>query len=269
MVNNKKFKIALIVFLSLFYLGLGLTSIGHIFRFWDISNNWIYHIILGVGNALGIISSILLLFFPKEYGVNVYGWIIFILTTLIEIVGNIYYNYAVTDPNSTNFILLHDFLKTIFDEYNLSIDFSAKLRAYNSIVVGLWLPLTHIAVFGALARIIETYNLNIEKDIIKVDEPELNNNEDSSVINNEQVNNDTVETSNSTVNEQVDIDEGSIKKNNEVFTSNDSINNPLVEDDITETETFIVNEQPQNETIVDSFETNNIEEADNEEKKNL
>lgn len=263
MVNNKKFKIALIVFLSLFYLGLGLTSIGHIFRFWDISNNWIYHIILGVGNALGIISSILLLFFPKEYGVNVYGWIIFILTTIIEIVGNIYYNYAVTDPNSTNFILLHDFLKTIFDEYDLSVDFSAKLRAYNSIVVGLWLPLTHIAVFGALARIIETYNLNIEKDIIKVDEPELNDIEEVSSVVNEQVSHEIL---NPSVKEPVDTDSEIIELDNEVLVSND-LNDTLVEDNIPEA--LIVNEQVENEPIVDSFEINNTEEVDNEEKKNL
>ena len=248
MVNSKTFKISLIIFLSLFYVLLGVTSIGHIIKFWDISNNWVYPQILGVGNAIGILAAILLSFFPKEYGVMRTGYIIFALTAIVEIIGNIYYNYAVTNPNGAEFVLLMDFLKPLFNKYETSIDYVGTLRTYNAIFQGLWLPLTHIAVFNALARVIETYHLVVKKELVEVhdneitikseivEDSELNNTLDNNTQNDPHPDKDKdiEEEKNITINEEVTEDilpiTDDVTLNDSDMVSNEDINAEVIEE---------------------------------------
>jgi hypothetical protein len=156
--NSKLFKITTVFFLSAFFLGLGATSIGHVVTFWEISNSNFYSLLLAVGNAFGIISSILLTFYTKEYHLGVVSKLILGLTAVIELFGNIYYHYVTIDPQSDSFKNWIALFNPIFNNFNIGADFESKMRSYTAIVEGAWLPLTHILVFFAISRILANWN---------------------------------------------------------------------------------------------------------------
>jgi hypothetical protein len=158
MFQSRTYKIVVITLLAFFFLGLGATSIGHIIKFWKISNSWYYAEILAAGNALGIISSIMILFFPKEYNVKYLGYGIFFLTFLIEAVGNVFYNFITMNPTSSLYMNWLDMLKPIVNPYDAMIDYPRTMRSMTALLQGLWIPFTHIFVFGALSKILEHFN---------------------------------------------------------------------------------------------------------------
>lgn len=168
MFQSRSYKITVITLLAFFFLGLGATSIGHIIKFWEISNAWYYPQILAAGNALGIISSIMILFFPKEYNVKYLGYGIFFLTFLIEGVGNVFYNFVTMNPTSALYSDWLDMLKPIVNPYDSMIDYPKTMRSMTALLQGLWIPLTHIFVFAALSKVLEHFNDEVIKET-KVD----------------------------------------------------------------------------------------------------
>jgi hypothetical protein len=229
--NQKLLSKVTLVFLTVFFLGLGFTSIFHEITFWKISNENVYAYILSIGNLLGIIASIILAFFPPIYKLNVIRWAIFGLTFFIELLGNVFYHYVnidLTDPLFLDFVSL---TKPFFDQFNTFEDYPAFMRSLTAVTVGIWIPFTHVFVFNAITRIVETPYLE-QKSL----EPQVDDNKVEPAKNVEEQ--EVVETQDVIQNEVIDgvldkepviveeepiVDVQSLVEDNFVETTNDEV----------------------------------------------
>lgn len=162
MYKNKTYVLITLGILVIFFLGLGGTSIGHIIRYWSISNDWYYAEILAIENAIGIISSILLTF-HKDKKLRRIGYLIFLATFFVELAGNVYYYYITIEPNSTAFTDLVALTRPIFDSNEITVNYAPNMRSWVSFIQGFWLPITHVCVFTGIATLIERSYLSNKK----------------------------------------------------------------------------------------------------------
>ena len=179
MKNKESLKKITIYLLSIFYLGLGFTSVFHGIDFWAIFNQPFYSYVLATMVLFGMVAVLLLTFL--EIGKTSVKASIFILVLFAELCGNVFYHYLHTDVNSELYVAFLDLNTVLFNHFDMidELTFSEKLKSINSLFFGLWMSILQIAVFNALITIISHKEdiVQEEEDIVQ----EVNYDEDVEV----------------------------------------------------------------------------------------
>jgi hypothetical protein len=88
-----------------------IVSINHVIIWYSIGNPLTWSVYLSVSIEAAALITLVALIFGK-LGINII--LPFIVITLIQFIGNIFYSYAFMDITSNTFILWKDFITTIF-----------------------------------------------------------------------------------------------------------------------------------------------------------
>jgi hypothetical protein len=118
-------------------LAVAAISISHVVSWYDLANPISWAIYLSIAVEIAAMSAI------AASSVRVKGfsvWFVFIIVTLIQFIGNIYFSYTEIDVNSQNFKDWSELTLPLFDSFSDTEDFVAQRRLLALLEGGL-LPL--------------------------------------------------------------------------------------------------------------------------------
>ena len=119
-----------------------IVSINHVIIWFSIGNPLTWSVYLSSGTEIAALITLVALIFGKP-GINII--LPFIIITLIQFIGNIFYTYAFIDITSNTFILWKNFITTIF----------TNITDVN--ITRFWLAVLE----GASAPLLSLFSLNI------------------------------------------------------------------------------------------------------------
>jgi hypothetical protein len=118
-------------------LSVAIISISHVVRWYDLANPMSWAIYLSIAVEVAALSSI------AASSVRVKGfsvWFVFIIVTLIQFIGNIYFSYTEIDINSKEFKDWAELTFPLFDSFSDTSDLVSQRRLLAVLEGGL-LPL--------------------------------------------------------------------------------------------------------------------------------
>jgi hypothetical protein len=145
-------------------LSVAIISVSHVVRWYDLANPISWAIYLSVAVEVAALSSI------AASSVRVKGfsvWFVFIIVTIIQFIGNIYFSYTEIDINSKEFKDWAELTFPIFDSFSDTADLVSQRRLLAVLEGGL-LPLIALT---CLHFFIKYGDRDLEKPILPI-EPE-------------------------------------------------------------------------------------------------
>lgn len=153
-----------------------IVSINHVIIFYSIGNSYTWAVYLSVSIEAAALITLTALIFGK-LGINII--LPFIVITLIQFIGNIFYSYVFINITSNTFMLWKDFVTTIFSNVtDINI-----IRFWLAVLEGASAPLLSLFSLNILINFEEKLrkDKNIKNDIIT---PIINDSLKSPIIKN-------------------------------------------------------------------------------------
>ena len=161
-----KFKKYLILTFILLYIAVGFVSTYHAVSFFSIANQIWLAIILAIAFELGQASALLSLITSKTSRSKIMPWVLMIILTSVQVMGNVFASYKhimENDPNAIKY----------FHESILFWIHNVNPQIYNVVVVwiiGALLPIIALGLTGLVAE--DFMELNIKKkEENKIEQP--------------------------------------------------------------------------------------------------
>lgn len=109
--NNKENVLRLVYIIPILFSVI--VSINHVIKWYEIANPDMWAVFLSIGVEVAALATVVAIIFSKP-GWHIYS--LFILVTLIQFIGNIFYSYQYIDVNGEQFTLWVEFFDTVFGE---------------------------------------------------------------------------------------------------------------------------------------------------------
>lgn len=116
-------------------------SISHVVSWYDIANPFSWAIYLSVAIEIAAMSSIAAASVKVKGGV----WLVFIIVTLIQFIGNIFFCYNEIDANSQQFKSWVELTSPIFESLGSDISNSISQKRWLALLEGGLLPIISLA----------------------------------------------------------------------------------------------------------------------------
>jgi len=164
-INQNKESIIRISFLVPI-LSVAIISISHVVRWYDLANPISWAIYLSIAVEIAALSSI------AAASVKVKGfsvWLVFIIVTLIQFIGNIYFSYAEIDVKTSEFKNWAELTGPLFESFSDIEDVVAQRRLL-AILEGGLLPLISLT---CLHFFIKYGDRDLEKSVVYTEQENI------------------------------------------------------------------------------------------------
>jgi hypothetical protein len=173
---------------------VAIVSISHVTKWYGITNPFSWAIYLSVGIEIAALSALAAI--AAQMGRKVY--FPFIIVTLIQFLGNIYFAYSFIDVTSKSFIDWVELVDPVVSFIGVESGDIIGHKRFLALFAGGMLPLISLTFLHMLVKF-EEEDKKKEKLVIDIEKIEEPKEEDDSIVNEEKK-----EEENSTVNEEID-----------------------------------------------------------------
>lgn len=180
------------------YLLVGIVSLFHSFAFFGLANNSPMSIMLGCCFEIGQVAVLMSLLTSKKDRGRVMPWVLMVILTAVQIIGNIFSSYKYMMTNATND--LQYFKNPIFIWTDLPDNITTVIVTY---IIGAILPIIALCMTSMVSNYIMDDDPNDNKELIEDDKNDLLK------IKTEQIENDSKQL------DSTEIERKSINDNNE------------------------------------------------------
>lgn len=138
--KNKK-KIVRFMFLIPIF-AVAAISISHVVSWYDLANPFTWAVYLSIAVEIGAMSAI------AATSVKIRGlavWVVFIIVTIIQFIGNIFFCYAEIDPSSIGFNTWVELTAPVFEAIGSDMDDIIAQRRWLATLQGGLLPIISLA----------------------------------------------------------------------------------------------------------------------------
>jgi hypothetical protein len=166
-------------------LAVASISISHVVSWYNLANPMSWAIYLSIAVEIAAMSSI------AASSVKIKGfsvWFVFIIVTLIQFIGNIYFSYSEIQVTSKEFRDWAELTSPLFDSMGVDITNLISQRRVLALLEGGLLPLISLTClhffiqYGDLDQVEEYYEDEIEEDEIEEIEESTQNTSDETLI---------------------------------------------------------------------------------------
>lgn len=142
-----------------------IISISHVVSWYDLSNPVTWAIYLSIAVEIAAMSSIAAASVRIKGGV----WFVFVIVTLIQFIGNIFFSYKDIDVNSQEFKDWVELTQPVFDSLGSNISDMVAQRRWLALLSGGLLPLISLASLHFFIK----YG-GMDDEIVVKEEPKIN-----------------------------------------------------------------------------------------------
>jgi len=149
-----------------------IISISHVVSWYDIANPFSWAIYLSVAIEIAAMSSIAAASVKVKGGV----WLVFIIVTLVQFIGNIFFCYNEINTNSSEFKSWVELTGPIFESLGSDISDNIAQKRWLALLEGGLLPIISLAslhFFIKYGGIDEVQNIESVKEEPKIEEPKI------------------------------------------------------------------------------------------------
>lgn len=147
-------------------------SISHVVSWYDIANPFSWAIYLSIAIEIAAMSSIAAASVKVKGGV----WLVFIIVTLVQFIGNIFFCYNEIDANSTQFKSWVELTGPIFESLGSDISDSIAQKRWLALLEGGLLPIISLAslhFFIKYGGIDDEQIVEPKVEEVKIEEPKV------------------------------------------------------------------------------------------------
>ena len=154
-------KIAYIILFAILYLIVAFVSFYHGVAYMSLANDTWMAVILSLAFEIGQAAVLFALLTSKENRGKVMSWVLMIMFTMVQILGNVYSSYKYVVEHSMN--LLRFFKEPVFIWTNIPDDQATVIVTY---ILGATLPLGALALTGMVTSFLHSDDEKTEDDRI-------------------------------------------------------------------------------------------------------